>query len=123
MAPAFGVLAIGLFVVPLTGRFAPTLLVTGGVAASAGILSPVLTYWIAAGAGHESGAGLGKQTSAASLGAAGGTAVGGLLYDVTWLPNAAFVLMAGVALLTVWPSLRLPGRHMPDAATTLGTVS
>ena len=119
VAPAFGVLAVGLFAVPLAGSFSLMLLVTGGVAASAGVLSPILTYWIAAGAGHKSGAGLGKQTSAASLGAAVGSAAGGLLYDVTWLPNAAFVLMAGVALLAVWPSLRLPGRLMPRAATTL----
>ena len=119
VAPAFGVLAVGLFAIPLAGSFALMLLVTGGVAASAGMLSPILTYWIAAGAGHKSGAGLGKQTSAASLGAAVGSAAGGLLYDVTWLPNAAFVLMAGVALLAVWPSLRLAGRLMPGSATTL----
>lgn len=123
VAPAFGVLAVGLFAVPLAGSFALMLLVTGGVAASAGILSPILTYWIAAGAGHKSGIGLGKQTSAASLGAAVGSAAGGLLYDVTWLPNAAFVLMAGVTLLTVWPSLRLPGRLMPSAAATQETGS
>ena len=123
VAPAFGVLAIGLFAVPLAGSFALMLLVTGGVAASAGILSPILTYWIAAGAGHKSGAGLGKQTSAASLGAAVGSAAGGLLYDVTWLPNAAFVLMAGVALVAVWPSLRLPGRLMPSAAAPQETGS
>ncbi len=119
VAPAFAVLAVGLFAVPLAGSFALMLLVTGGVAASAGILSPILTYWIATGAGHKSGAGLGKQTSAASLGAALGSAAGGLLYGVTWLPNAAFVLMAGVALIAVWPSLRLPGRLMPGAATML----
>ena len=119
VAPAFGVLAVGLFAVPLAGSFALMLLVTGGVAASAGILSPILTYWIAAGAGHKSGAGLGKQTSAASLGAAVGSAAGGLLYDVSWLPNAAFVLMAGVALLAVWPSLRLPERLIPGFAKKL----
>ena len=116
VAPAFGVLAMGLFAVPLAGSFALMLVVTGGVAASAGILSPILTYWIAAGAGHKSGAGLGKQTSAASLGAAVGSAASGLLYDVTWLPNAAFVLTSGVALLAVWPSLRLPGQLMPISA-------
>ena len=119
VAPAFAILAAGLFAVPLAGNFALMLLVTGAVAASAGILSPILTYWIAAQAGHESGAGLGKQTSAASLGAAVGSAAGGFLYDVTWLPNAAFALTAGVALLAVWPSLRLPGRLMPGAAATL----
>ena len=121
VAPAFGVLAVGLFATPLAGNFALMLVVTGGVAASAGLLSPILTYWIAAQAGHKSGAELGKQTSAASLGAAVGSAAGGLLYDVTWLPNAAFVLMAGVTLLAVWPSLRLPGRLMPSAAATQET--
>ena len=110
IAPAFFALAVGLFAVPLAGNFTLTLVVIGGVAASAGILSPILTYWIAAQAGHKSGAELGKQTSAASLGAAVGSAAGGLLYDVAWLPNAAFVLMAAVTLLTVWPSLRLPER-------------
>ena len=119
VAPAFGVLAAGLFAVPHAESFALMLLVIGAVAASAGILSPILTYWIAAQAGHKSGAGLGRQTSAASLGAAVGSAAGGLLYNVTWLPNAAFVLMAGVALLAVWPSLRLPGRLMPGAPAPL----
>ncbi len=123
VAPAFGVLAVGLFAVPLAGSFALMLLVTGGVAASAGILSPILTYWIAAAAGHKSGAGLGKQTAAASLGAAVGSAAGGLLYDVTWLPNAAFVLMAGVTLLAVWPSLRLPGQLMPKVAIAVSLTS
>ena len=119
VAPAFAILALGLFAVPLAGNFTLMLVVTGGVAASAGILSPILTYWIATEAGHKSGAGLGKQTSAASLGAAVGSAAGGLLYGATWLPNAAFVLTASVALLAVWPSLRLPGRLMAGAATKL----
>ena len=67
-----GVLAVGLFSVLLVGSYARMLLVIGGVVSSARILSPILTYWIAAGAGHKSGAGLGKQTLAASLGAAVG---------------------------------------------------
>lgn len=118
VAPAFAVLAAGLFAVPLAVSFAWMLAVIGGVAASAGILSPILTYWIAAQAGHKSGADLGKQTSAASLGAAVGSAAGGLLYDVTWLPNAGFVLMAGVTMLAVWSSLALPGRLVSPIATT-----
>ena len=40
VAPAFGILAVSLFAVPLTAR------VIGAAAASAGILSPILTYWI-----------------------------------------------------------------------------
>ena len=48
--------------------------------------------------------------------AAMGSAAGGLLYDVTWLPNAAFVLTAAVVGLAVWPSLWLPEWLMPRRA-------
>ena len=113
IAPAFAVMGVSLFAVPLAWDFRAMLAVVGAVAASAGILSPILTYWIASHAGHKSGADLGKQTSASSLGAAIGSAAGGLLYEVTWLPNAAFVLTSVVVLLAVWPSLSLPGRLMP----------
>ena len=116
IAPAFAVMGVGLFAVPLATDFPTMLGVVGPVAASAGILSPILTYWIAGHAGHKSGAELGKQTAAASLGAALGSAAGGLLYNVTWLPNAAFVLTAAVVGLAVWPSLWLPERLMPRRA-------
>ena len=117
IAPAFAVMAAALFTVPLTTDFRLMLVVIGAVAASAGILSPILTYWVASHAGHKSGAELGRQTAAASLGAAVGSAAGGLLYDVTWLPNAAFVLTAGVIALAVWPGLWLPGRLVPRGAS------
>jgi MFS family permease len=116
IAPAFAVMGVGLFAVPLATDFPTMLGVVGLVAASTGILSPILTYWIAGHAGHKSGAELGKQTAAASLGAALGSAAGGLLYNVTWLPNAAFVLTAAVVGLAVWPSLWLPERLMPRRA-------
>lgn len=119
IAPAFAVMGAGLLAVPLATDFPAMLGVVGAVAASAGILSPILTYWIARHAGHKSGAELGKQTSAAGLGAALGSAAGGLLFDVTWLPNAAFVLTAAVVGLAVWPSLLLPGRLMSRRAKDL----
>ena len=63
------------------------------------LLGPMVGVFIAQGAaGNAQGTKLGKQTAAASLGAATGSAAGGLLFDVTWLPNASFVL---VAVLTV----------------------
>lgn len=117
IAPAFAVMAAALFALPLTTDFRLMLVVVGAVAASAGILSPILTYWVASHGGHKSGAELGKQTAAASLGAALGSAAGGLLYDVTWLPNAAFVLTAGVIALAVWPGLWLPERLVPRGAS------
>ena len=117
IAPAFAVMAAGLFVVPFATDFREMLALIGAVAASAGILSPILTYWIASHAGHKSGAELGRQTAAASLGAAVGSAAGGLLYDVAWLPNASFLLTAVVILSAVWPGLLLPGWLVPRRAT------
>lgn len=112
IAPAFLVMGASLFGVPLAVNFGVMLALVGSVAASAGILSPILTYWIASHAGHKSGAELGKQSSTASLGAAIGSGAGGLLYDVSWLPNTAFVMTSAMVLLAVWPSLSLPGRLM-----------
>ena len=108
IAPALAVLAAGLFLVPRASDFALMLTVVGAVAASAGILSPILTFWISSKAGTAQGAQLGKQTAAASLGAAVGSAAGGLLFDVTLLPNASFVLMSVLTALGFLMSLALP---------------
>ena len=108
IAPALAVLAIGLFLVPRASDFTLMLVVIGAVAASAGILSPILTYWISSKAGKAQGAQLGKQTAAASLGAAVGSAAGGLLFDVAWLPNASFLLITILTMIGVLLSLSLP---------------
>lgn len=105
IAPALALLAIGLFLVPRASDFTLMLAVVGVVAASAGILLPILTYWISANAGNAQGWELGKQTAAASLGVTIGSAAGGLLFNVATLPGASFILTAGLAasglLLTV----------------------
>jgi len=75
------------------------LVVIGAVAASAGILSPILTYWISTQAGSAQGWELGKQTAITSLGVTLGSAAGGLLYNVAALPGASFILTAGLAVL------------------------
>lgn len=106
--PALAILAIGLFLVPRANDFAMMLIVVGAVAASAGIISPILTYWISSKAGHAQGSQLGKQTAAASLGAATGSAAGGLLFNVTWLPNASFVLITALTAMGFSISLALP---------------
>ena len=98
----------GLFLVPRASDFPLMLVVTGAVAASAGILSPILTYWISSKAGKAQGAQLGHQTAAASLGASVGAAAGGVLFDVAWLPNASFVLVTAVIALGAILSVRLP---------------
>ncbi len=108
IAPALAVLATGLFLVPRASDFTLMLVVIGAVAASAGILSPMLTYWISAKAGSAQGWELGKQTAAASLGVTLGSAAGGLLFNVVALPGASFVLSAGFAVLGLLLSLGLP---------------
>ena len=113
IAPALSVLAAGLFLVPLASDFSLMLVVIGAVAASAGILSPILTYWISARAGNAQGWELGKQTAAASLGITLGSAAGGLLFNVAALPGASFLLTAGLAALGVLVSIGLPGLLVP----------
>jgi len=108
IAPALALLAVGLFLVPRASNFILMLLVIGAVAASAGILSPIITYWISSKAGKAQGAELGKQTAAASLGAAIGSAAGGLLFTVAWLPGASFLLVTALTAFGVLLSLSLP---------------
>lgn len=115
IAPALAVLAGGLFLVPRASDLTLMLAVIGAVAASAGVLSPILTYWISSKAGPAQGAQLGRQTSAASLGAAMGAAAGGLLYDVAWLPDASFLLVTAAAVLGILLSLGLPSRLVTRA--------
>jgi MFS family permease len=108
IAPALSVLAVGLFLVPRASDFTLMLVVIGAVAASAGVLSPILTYWISVNAANAQGWELGKQTAAASLGVTLGSAAGGLLFNVSALPGASFVLAALLVVLGFVVSLKLP---------------
>ena len=107
IAPALAILAVGLFLVPRASSFTLMLVVIGAVAASAGILLPIVTYWISAKAGNAQGAELGKQTSAASLGSAVGSAAGGLMFDAPF-SGASFVLAAGLTVIGIALSWGLP---------------
>ena len=106
--PALVVLSVGLFLVPYAASFKMMLAVIGGVSASAGILSPILTYWISNKAGSAQGWELGKQTAAASLGVTAGSAAGGLVFNIAVLPGGSFVLIAGLTVLGALLSLGLP---------------
>lgn len=108
ITPALFVLAAGLFLVPRAYDFTLMLVIIGAVAASAGILSPILTYWISAKAGSAQGWELGKQTAAASLGVTVGSAAGGILFNIAAVPGASFVLTAGLVVLGFMLSLGLP---------------
>ena len=108
ITPALLILAVGLFLIPWAANFKLMLVVIGAVAASAGILSPILTYWISAKAGSAQGWELGKQTAAASLGVTLGSIAGGLLFNVALLPGASFILTAALVTLGFLLSLNLP---------------
>lgn len=97
LAPSFGLLAVAIFLLGFVNGRAAFEWAIAGVAASAGILSPVISYWVSLVAGKVQGAQLGRQSAAASLGQAGGSAAAGLLFAAPW-GGTAFVL---AALLTV----------------------
>ena len=109
LTPGLAILAIGLVAVPFSGTSITMSIAVALVAASAGILSPIVTYWVSLGAGETQGADLGRVTAAASLGQALGSAAGGLLFDVSVLPGAAFTVTAVVVLAGLTASLGLPG--------------
>lgn len=109
IAPALLVMGAGLLLVSRTADYALTLALIGAVAGSAGVLSPLITYWISRKAGRAQGAELGKQTAAASLGVTVGSAAAGLLFNAAALPGAPFVLAAALAAGGVLLSLGL--RH------------
>ena len=111
--PALAILAFALFFVPRASNFSLMLAVVGTVAASAGILSPILTYWISSRAGSAQGWELGKQTAAASLGVTIGSAAGGLLFKVGAFSGASFILAAALTGLGFLLSFRLPYLLMP----------
>ena len=107
IAPSLAVLAAGLLLIPVAWNFTTTLIVIGAVAGSAGILSPVLTYWISAKTGSAQGRELGKQTAVSSLGVTAGSAAGGLLFVVGSVPGISFMLTAGLVIVGFVISLGL----------------
>ena len=119
IAPALSVMAAGLFMMPRTSDFTSMLVVIAAVAASAGVLSPILTYWISAKAGTAQGWELGKQTAAASLGISLGSAAGGLFFDGTAVQGASFVLAAALTMIGCLMSIRLPQLLAVSASTRL----
>lgn len=108
VVPALTVLAAGLIAIALAGSTTTTAFAVVLVAASAGILSPVATYWISLAAGGSQGLALGRQTAAASLGQAIGSAMGGLFFSAgtSFSPSFWFILI--LILAAGAASLRLP---------------
>jgi MFS family permease len=106
-APGLAALAAGLAAVPFATSYLALVLAVGLVAASAGILSPIVAYWISLGAHESQGTKLGLQTAAASLGQTLGSAIGGLLFDIAF-PGTSFIVPAVMALAALVAAFGLP---------------
>lgn len=113
ISPALTVLAAGLYLSSRASNFGAMLTVVGAVSASAGILSPILTYWMSRKADTAQGAKLGQLTAATSLGAATGSAAGGLLFDTTALPDAAALLVTAFVVFGILMAFGLPNQLIP----------
>jgi MFS family permease len=101
-APALGLLAMGL---ALLGTVQGALLywAVAAVAAAAGLLSPLIAYWISLLAGAAQGRELGLQTAIAGLGQTAGSAAAGALFGIStglafFLGSAAALVGLGLAL-------------------------
>lgn len=117
IAPGLAILALSLAVVSFTNTSITLTVTVALVAASAGILSPIVTYWVSLGAPETQGADLGRTTAAASLGQALGSAGGGLLFDTSTLPGAPFTLTAVIVAVGLLASLHLPQLLLPSSAS------
>ena len=109
-APGLAVLALGIFLLPLSGGGISMSIAVSLVAASAGVLSPISTYWVSLVAQGLQGTELGREAAIANLGQAVGSATAGLLFNVTLVPNAPFTITAALALIMIAIAIGLPGR-------------
>jgi MFS transporter, DHA1 family, multidrug resistance protein len=107
IAPALAFMALGLFAMPWTENFILQFVLVALVAGPVGILYPVATYWVSRAAGKAQGRQLGRHAAAASLGQAVGSAGGGLLFGVAYLPEAS-VIVAVVLLVVIVATTTLP---------------
>lgn len=120
LLPALAVFAAALLAAPHAMEFTTMLAVVGAVAASAGILSPVLTYWVSRNAGKAQGRQFGKQAAATSLGTATGSAAGGLLSGLASVPDAAFLLVTGAVAFGILLGVGLPRQLIPPKQCDVG---
>ena len=107
LAPAFGVLATGLLLVPAATSGAQLFWGVAAIAGAAGVLSPVTGFWVSLMAGRAQGSELGLQTAISSLGQTIGAAIAGLLYGNAGLGERAFLLAAAGAVAGAALSLPL----------------
>lgn len=118
LAPAFLAMAIGVALLPYAASYPAMLIGVGLVAAAAGMLIPALVYLVSLAAGSAPGAAIGKQTAAANLGQAMGSAAAGWLFAVHiempfWV-IAGLLGLGAVAALHVSSTLTVMAIRHPE---------
>ena len=108
IAPAFATMALGLALVAEAVGFVSVLATVSLVSASAGVIAPLLSYWVSRTSGDMRGVGLGIQSAASSLGQSVGSAGAGLLYGLNGQEGATFFVPAGLMALAAIASATLP---------------
>lgn len=98
LAPAFAGVAGGMALAGWASSFGVYGLAVGLFAVSGGVLVPVLAYWVSREAGPAQGAQLGRQTAAAGLGQAAGSAFAGVAFDAFGPTGAALWVGAAAPL-------------------------
>lgn len=106
LAPGFLAMAASVALLPYAESYPVLLLGVGVIAASSGILIPALAYLVSLAAGARQGAAFGKQTAAASLGQAAGSAAAGGLFAL--FVEAPFWVTAGLLGLGALAARRVP---------------
>lgn len=114
LAPAFLAMAVGIALLPFAASYPMLIVGVGLVAGASGVLIPALAYLVSLAAGTRQGMALGKQTAAASLGQATGSAVAGWMFAVLagrsfWLTAVLLALGAVAALRVAAPLKKVSG--------------
>jgi len=99
LAPAFAVFAIALLMLPLAASIPELFWTVAAIGAPAGVLSPVIAFWISLSAGEAQGSELGWQAAAASFGLGVGSVLGGLPLGMVGPLGLPFVIAAAAALV------------------------
>lgn len=120
IVPALITMGTALVLVPRMTEFTALLAIVAIVAASAGILSPIVTYWVSLEGGISKGAELGKQAAVTNLGQALGSLAGGSFFASTIVPDSPFLLTSFLLAVVAIASWRLPRRLDPTRAIPSG---
>lgn len=108
IGPSFLVLGTGLALIPISAAETGLLAATAAIAASGGLLAPILAFWLARAAPSRAGAQLGLQSAGVSVGQTIGSAGAGLLLlDYRLSAVVVGVLAAAAAVVGISLAKRL----------------